>query len=91
MGSTGEFKPLAETVMFKGLQLGALKLSHRVVLSPLTRMRGTKVADGVFEPTELNAEYYGQRASKGGFLVTEACPISRMVSEGQFHILESTY
>lgn len=53
MGSTAEFKPLAETIMFKGLQLGALKLEHRVVQSPTTRMRGTKVAEGVWEVSDL--------------------------------------
>jgi hypothetical protein len=80
MGSTGDFTPLADTVLFKPVELGALKLEHRLVLSPLTRMRGTKESDGVWAPTTLNAEYYSQRASKGGFMLTEATPISRLVS-----------
>ena len=59
--------------MFQPLQLGALKLEHRVVMAPLTRLRGAKdtLAPG---PTAL--DYYSQRASKGGLLITEACPIS---------------
>jgi 2,4-dienoyl-CoA reductase-like NADH-dependent reductase (Old Yellow Enzyme family) len=80
MGSTGDFTPLADTVLFKPVELGALKLEHRLVLSPLTRMRGTKESDGVWVPTALNAEYYSQRASKGGFMLSEATPISRLVS-----------
>ncbi|KAK4943159.1 hypothetical protein LTR10_017183 [Elasticomyces elasticus] len=74
---TGGFKPLEDTVMFTPLQLGAIKLQHRAMMAPLTRMRGTKESDGVFVPGDLNVEYYGQRASKGGFILTEACPISR--------------
>lgn len=80
MGSMGEFTPLADTALFKPVELGALKLEHRLVLSPLTRMRGTKESDGVWAPTDLNVEYYSQRASKGGFMLTEATPISRLVS-----------
>lgn len=74
------FTPLQETVLFKPLRLGSLNLEHRVVLAPLTRMRGTKESDGVFVPNDLSVEYYSQRASKGGFMLTEATPISRYVS-----------
>ncbi len=80
MGSTAHFTPLAGTALFTPVQLGALKLEHRLVLSPLTRMRGTKESDGVWAPADLNVEYYSQRASKGGFMLTEATPISRLVS-----------
>ena len=66
--------------MFKSTQIGRLQLEHKVVLAPLTRMRAPKEADCVFYPGELNVEYYSQRASKGGFLLSEACPISRLVS-----------
>lgn len=79
MGSTDSFKPLADTALFKPLELGALKLEHRMVLAPLTRMRGSKESEGVFVPSDLHVQYYSQRASKGGFLLTEACPISRLV------------
>lgn len=67
-------------MLFKPLKLGALNLEHRVMMAPLTRMRGTKESDGVYVPSDLNVEYYSQRASKGGFQLTEACPISRLVS-----------
>ncbi|KAJ5583935.1 hypothetical protein N7450_006599 [Penicillium hetheringtonii] len=72
MGSVDIIGPL-----FKPLRLGALSLSHRVVQAPCTRMRSTKESDGVFVPNELNVEYYSQRASAGGFMLTEATPISR--------------
>lgn len=73
-------KPLEGTLLFKPLKLGRYNLEHRVLMAPLTRMRGTKVSDGVYVPGDLNVEYYSQRASKGGFQLTEACPISRYVS-----------
>lgn len=74
------FKPLEDTKLFSSVKLGHLRLEHRVVLAPLTRMRGTKEADGVWVPNDLMVEYYSQRASRGGFMLTEACPISRLVS-----------
>ncbi|KAL2007221.1 hypothetical protein VTN00DRAFT_8659 [Thermoascus crustaceus] len=69
--------PLEETLLFKPLRLGAIQLEHRVVQGPTTRMRSTKESEGVFVPNDLNVEYYGQRASKGGLMLTEATPISR--------------
>jgi N-ethylmaleimide reductase len=55
--------------------VGELELSHRVVLAPLTRLRSTPPGD---VPNPLNATYYGQRASKGGLLITEATQVSRL-------------
>ena len=52
--------------LFKPLQLGAISLSHRVVMAPLTRMRAG-APDNV--PTELSVEYYRQRASSGGLII----------------------
>ncbi|CAI7639494.1 unnamed protein product [Penicillium pancosmium] len=72
MGSVDIVGPL-----FQPLRLGALSLSHRVVQAPCTRMRSTKESEGVFVPNDLNVEYYSQRASAGGFMLTEATPISR--------------
>jgi N-ethylmaleimide reductase len=59
--------------LFSPLQVGALALEHRVVMAPLTRMRSTQPGD---IPNDLMAEYYGQRASRGGLIVTEATQIS---------------
>ncbi|MBU6468223.1 MAG: alkene reductase [Betaproteobacteria bacterium] len=57
------------------VQLGSLKLSNRVVMAPLTRMRSA--AGDV--PGQLAAEYYAQRAS-AGLIITEAtqiCPLGK--------------
>ncbi|MGF6758075.1 N-ethylmaleimide reductase [Paraburkholderia sp. GAS42] len=53
--------------LFTSVRIGPYELSHRVVLAPLTRMRAE---DGGI-PGPLMAEYYGQRTSLGGFLLTE--------------------
>ena len=63
--------------LFKPLQLGPYQLAHRVAMAPLTRMRAERDS---FAPRPLNAEYYGQRASKGGLIVAEASPV---VSQGR--------
>jgi 2,4-dienoyl-CoA reductase-like NADH-dependent reductase (Old Yellow Enzyme family) len=70
--SPSSFKALEETSIFKPATIGCLQPEHRVVLAPLTRMRAPKEADCVFYPGDLNVEYYSQRASKGGFMLTEA-------------------
>jgi N-ethylmaleimide reductase len=62
------------TEINQSIQFGEKTLHHRIVLAPLTRMRSEQPGD---IPNDLNAEYYGQRASKGGLLITEATQISR--------------
>ena len=59
--------------LFSPLRVGALRLKHRVVMAPLTRMRSTQPGD---VPNELMATYYGQRASDCGLIITEATQIS---------------
>lgn len=59
--------------LFQPLQLGAVTLAHRVVMAPLTRMRSWQPGD---VPQPLNATYYGQRASHGGLIITEATDIA---------------
>ena len=53
---------------------GAIKLSHRVVMAPLTRMRARQPGN---VPGEMNALYYGQRASVGGLIISEGTQISQ--------------
>ncbi len=72
--------PLAGTALFTPIEIGSLKLEHRIIQAPLTRMRGVKESDGVWAPGDIAVEYYGQRASKGGLQLTEATNISRLVS-----------
>ena len=59
--------------LFQLLSLGALHLQHRVVMAPLTRLRSRQPGD---VPHALNATYYGQRASQGGLIVSEATDVS---------------
>src|ERR1700722_527132 len=59
--------------LFSPIRIGAFDLSHRVVLAPLTRMRAD-VPGNV--PSDLMATYYGQRASRGGLMISEATFIS---------------
>ncbi|UJW80064.1 alkene reductase [Hydrogenophaga sp. SL48] len=59
------------TTLFEPLQVGALSLSNRIVMAPLTRNRAP---DAI--PTPLMAEYYAQRAS-AGLLITEATAITQ--------------
>ncbi len=56
--------------LFESTRAGALEMSNRVVMAPLTRNR----APGA-QPTALMAQYYAQRAS-AGLIVTEATAIS---------------
>ena len=59
--------------LFSAIRIGAIDLSHRVVLAPLTRMRADLPGN---VPNDLMATYYGQRASEGGLMITEATFIS---------------
>lgn len=59
--------------LFHPLQLGPMQLKHRVVMAPLTRSRSIP-PDSV--PGDLMRQYYEQRASDGGFMLTEATSIS---------------
>ena len=59
--------------LFAPLSIGSLKLTHRVVMAPLTRSRAD-LPDDV--PNDLMVDYYTQRASKGGLIIGEATTIS---------------
>jgi N-ethylmaleimide reductase len=58
--------------LFQPLEWSGLTLPNRVVMAPLTRSRAGQPGD---VPTQLMAEYYGQRAS-AGLIVAEATNIS---------------
>ena len=64
---------MSRSKLFSPLRVGPYELKHRVVMAPLTRMRASQPGN---IPNELNTEYYAQRASKGGLIVTEATQIS---------------
>jgi N-ethylmaleimide reductase len=58
--------------LFSPVNIGPYQLSHRVVMAPLTRMR----SDPGDIPNNLMVEYYAQRTSKGGLIISEATPVS---------------
>ena len=66
--------------LFSPVQVGPLTLSHRVVMAPLTRSRSEQPGD---VPGKLMLEYYTQRASDGGLIVSEATTIS-LAARGWF-------
>lgn len=57
------------------LQIGDLKLSNRIIMAPLTRVR----AGPTHVPNELMAEYYSQRAS-AGLIFTECSMVDSAAS-----------
>ncbi|RDW91727.1 hypothetical protein BP5796_02892 [Coleophoma crateriformis] len=62
---------MAESRLFKSLQVGNVEVKHRIGMAPLTRLRAS--SDRV--PVPLMKDYYGQRASVPGTLI---------ISEGTF-------
>ncbi|MBR2119299.1 MAG: alkene reductase [Pseudomonadota bacterium] len=63
---------MSASKLFDPYKLGAVTLTNRAVMAPLTRNR----ALAGFVPNPLAIEYYGQRAS-AGLLVTEASQVSQ--------------
>jgi 2,4-dienoyl-CoA reductase-like NADH-dependent reductase (Old Yellow Enzyme family) len=61
------------SILLEPLKVGALTLPNRVIMAPLTRLRGT--VDHL--PTPVMIEYYKQRAS-AGLIISEGTPISPM-------------
>jgi len=59
--------------LFHPVALGSTHLKHRVVMAPLTRSRSVQ-PDGV--PGGLMLEYYTQRISDGGLIISEASQLS---------------
>lgn len=59
--------------LFSPMTFGPLRLKHRVIMAPLTRSRSIQ-PDSV--PGDLIREYYEQRASDGGLIISEATNIS---------------
>lgn len=63
---------MTKSTLFTAYKVGVTTAKNRIVMAPMTRSRSS--AGDV--PTDLMAEYYGQRAS-AGFIVTEATQISQ--------------
>ncbi|WVQ86167.1 hypothetical protein IAT38_008335 [Cryptococcus sp. DSM 104549] len=59
--------------LFEPITIGATNLKHRVVLAPLTRNRVSQKT-GVI--SDLAAQYYAQRTTDGGLLISEATVVA---------------
>lgn len=77
---SGLFQPLT-------ISNGHLTLEHRVVHAPLTRNRGEPLhpctpdhPNRIWVPGDVVVEYYSQRATKGGLIISEGIPPSLEVS-----------
>lgn len=59
--------------LFSPADVGPMRLDHRVVMAPMTRIRADAAT---LAPDDLTAHYYAQRASEGGLLISEAVHVS---------------
>ncbi|ERF74217.1 hypothetical protein EPUS_03407 [Endocarpon pusillum Z07020] len=76
----------SHSMLFQPLKIadGKITLKHRVVLAPLTRNRGkplnphgtTQNPNRLWYPDDLMVEYYRQRTTDGGLLISEGIPPS---------------
>lgn len=62
---------MSTPTLFSPIDLGSLALPNRIFMAPLTRCRASEG----HVPNDLNAEYYGQRAS-AGLIISEATSVS---------------
>jgi N-ethylmaleimide reductase len=65
------YQPRSADALFERVEVGAFRLSNRIVMAPLTRNR----AGPGLAPSAFAAEYYRQRAS-AGLIIAEATQIS---------------
>ncbi|AEG51064.1 12-oxophytodienoate reductase [Sphingobium chlorophenolicum L-1] len=63
---------MSQSPLFQPLKIGALELSHRVVMAPITRMR----AGPGMVCRDIAVEYYRQRATPGGLIIAEASQVT---------------
>ncbi len=62
------------SALFTPIQIGSIELKHRIVLPALSRLRANWPSS---VPSDLMLEYYSQRATKGGLLITEATAVAQ--------------
>lgn len=71
MGSNKNDVNESSVTLFSPYKLGKFSLSHRIVLAPMTRCRAINEI-----PNDALKEYYVQRSTPGGFLISEGTLIS---------------
>jgi 2,4-dienoyl-CoA reductase-like NADH-dependent reductase (Old Yellow Enzyme family) len=64
---------ITEHKIFTPFTIGRVSLRHRVVMAPLTRLRSEQPGD---VPGPLMAQYYEERTSPGGLIITESAEIT---------------
>src|ERR1700732_4739087 len=67
--------------LFTPVQIGPITPKHRLVMPPMSRLRAQP---GTGIPSDLQLEYYTQRASDGGLIITEATAIAAS-ARGYYH------
>src|SRR3981189_544181 len=72
---------IVQKKLFTPVQIGPITLKHRVVRPPMSRLRAQP---GTGIPSDLQREYYTQRASEGGLIITEATAIAAS-GRGYYH------
>ena len=73
LGESRSMKTLSSNKLFTPVRVGSMELEHRVVMAPLTRSRSVQPGS---IPGDLMLEYYAQRTSEGGLIVSEGTSIS---------------
>jgi len=59
--------------LFSPVQIGTIALSHRIVMPAMSRTRSEQPGD---IPGTLMLEYYAQRATEGGLIISEASSVA---------------
>src|SRR3569833_1796243 len=92
----GSLSSRAGSKLFTPLKIndGKIELKHRVIFAPLTRNRGTPLSEStpqnpnrIWVPNDLMVEYYTQRTTEGGLLISESLPPSLEVCDILFPAL----
>lgn len=86
------FQPLA-------INNGKLKLQHRVIHAPMTRNRGVpqnaistpENPNRIWYPGDLMVEYYSQRTTPGGLIISEGIPPSLEVNHPNGPFLDAPF
>lgn len=70
-GTPATIEDAKKNPLLTAFKIGPYELKHRIVYAPLTRCRAFDTI-----PQPLAAEYYSQRTTDGGLLITEATVVS---------------
>ncbi|EEU41568.1 uncharacterized protein NECHADRAFT_54303 [Fusarium vanettenii 77-13-4] len=84
MGDALDVGPASKLFQPLDIANGKIRLKHRVILAPLTRNRGTPLnanstpenPNRVWVPNDLMLEYYTQRTTDRGLIISEGLPPS---------------